>query len=294
MTDLVVASFNVHTGVDGWGRPFDVVDACRRIDADILVLQEAWSPADGGPGTADEVAAALGYRVVSHPLARCVLLPPPAAGAPAGDWGPVLGVRRRRWFGPRLVPGDPAAAGHGAVSMAVRTTSVGLSEEAAHLAAPLGTWDLAMLSRVGVTRTEVVDLGHLPRDRARRVAIVADLDPDVVGRPLRVAGTHMSHLSAGSPRQLRRLAAALDLRSGRAGDVVVAGDMNLWGPPVSALLPGLRRVVRGRSWPAWRPLAQIDHLLAGPALAAAGVGEVLAVRGSDHLPIRARFRTGTS
>ena len=43
MPDLTIASYNIH-----WGRgpkrrghpPFDVVAACRRLDADVLVLQE--------------------------------------------------------------------------------------------------------------------------------------------------------------------------------------------------------------------------------------------------------------
>ena len=49
--DLVVASFNIHSGVDGWGRRFDLVRACAELDADLIVLQEAWTP-DSGKGTA--------------------------------------------------------------------------------------------------------------------------------------------------------------------------------------------------------------------------------------------------
>ncbi|MGH9028028.1 MAG: hypothetical protein ACRDV4_00190, partial [Acidimicrobiales bacterium] len=65
MRELVVASWNVHCGVDGWGRPFNVVDGCRAIDADVLVLEETWS-ADGKTSMAQEVGDALGYRVVDH------------------------------------------------------------------------------------------------------------------------------------------------------------------------------------------------------------------------------------
>jgi endonuclease/exonuclease/phosphatase family metal-dependent hydrolase len=35
-----IATFNMHAGVDGWGRPYDVVAACRLIDADVVVLEE--------------------------------------------------------------------------------------------------------------------------------------------------------------------------------------------------------------------------------------------------------------
>jgi endonuclease/exonuclease/phosphatase family metal-dependent hydrolase len=44
MAQLTVASFNTHWGVDRRGRPFDVVSACLALDADVLVLQEAWRP----------------------------------------------------------------------------------------------------------------------------------------------------------------------------------------------------------------------------------------------------------
>ena len=58
----VVASYNVHGGVDGFGRPFDVVGACRQVDADVLVLQETWSP-DEGRSLAHRVGDTLGYHV---------------------------------------------------------------------------------------------------------------------------------------------------------------------------------------------------------------------------------------
>ena len=93
----------------------------------------------------------------------------------------------------------------------------------------------------------------------------------------------MSHLEQGSPAQFRRLRAALPRPDDPA---VVTGDMNLWGPAVTALLPGWRRVVRGRTWPADRPHSQLDHVLANRSVAARD-GAVLRVPGSDHLPVRA-------
>ncbi|HEX7521178.1 MAG TPA: hypothetical protein VF441_03870, partial [Acidimicrobiia bacterium] len=56
-------------------------------------------------------------------------------------------------------------------------------------------------------------------------------------------------------------------------------------PAVSAMLPGWRRPVRGRSWPSHRPHSQIDHVLLGPGIEALDAG-VLDDVGSDHLPIR--------
>ncbi|MBV8463720.1 MAG: hypothetical protein JO368_10525, partial [Acidimicrobiales bacterium] len=61
MDSFALATFNVHLGMNGWGQPFDVVADCAALDADLLVLQECWTP-DGEPGTADTVASALGYR----------------------------------------------------------------------------------------------------------------------------------------------------------------------------------------------------------------------------------------
>jgi endonuclease/exonuclease/phosphatase family metal-dependent hydrolase len=275
--EIVVASFNAHCGVDGWGRPFDVEAACRRIDADVLVLQEAWTP-DDGEGLADRVGRALGYTVTSHALARCRLLPPVAAEAACASWGPTRrsGLRPRRGMvlrpprfpGPPDPPGDDPGDGR--------------------MAPWTGTWDLAVLTREPPARVEVVDLGRLRHDVARRVALAVDV---VAGgradRPVTVVGLHMSHLSAGSPVQYRRLARLLPPPH---TDTVVAGDMNLWGPPLSAMLPGYRRVVRGRTWPSWRPVVQSDHILATPRLRAATQGEVLDISDSDHLPVRARFR----
>ncbi|MGV3759118.1 MAG: endonuclease/exonuclease/phosphatase family protein [Actinomycetota bacterium] len=65
MPELTIASFNTH-----WGRrpkrhgfaPYDVVEACRALDADVLVLQECWAP-DGAPSDHQRVADALGMSV---------------------------------------------------------------------------------------------------------------------------------------------------------------------------------------------------------------------------------------
>jgi endonuclease/exonuclease/phosphatase (EEP) superfamily protein YafD len=86
--------------------------------------------------------------------------------------------------------------------------------------------------------------------------------------------------------QLRNLRRRLPPPGQRA---VIVGDFNLWGPAVSALLPGWRRAVRGRTWPAHRPHSQIDHVLVRDGVEvvdAAVLGEV----GSDHRPVRVTLR----
>ena len=50
-TVLSIANFNMHCGMDGWGRPYDYVAAIASLDADVIVLEEAWTPSgDGGDG----------------------------------------------------------------------------------------------------------------------------------------------------------------------------------------------------------------------------------------------------
>jgi len=44
---LAVASLNLHGGVDINGQPFDVEAAIKGLDASVIALQEAWTPADG-------------------------------------------------------------------------------------------------------------------------------------------------------------------------------------------------------------------------------------------------------
>jgi endonuclease/exonuclease/phosphatase family metal-dependent hydrolase len=266
-----VATFNLHAGVDGWGRPFDVVAACAAIDADVLVLEESWTP-DDVPGLAAQVAEGAGYpSLVEHHLSAGRL----AAAHPDADhrW-----MRSFDWRGP---------------SHAIYLDSeIPLSDSIRHSeryrAAKAGRWGIAVLSRLPITSSEVVSLGRLPRDRANRAVIVAQLDLE--GRLLTVAGTHMSHITYGAPLQYVRLRQAMAQRVPESQPAVLAGDMNLWGPPVVALLPSWHRALRRPTWPAWRPHSHVDHVLVrGPLRVVAA--EVLPNAGSDHLPVRVRLAT---
>jgi endonuclease/exonuclease/phosphatase family metal-dependent hydrolase len=95
MPELVVASFNVHwsRGPRGLGYPpFDLVDACRTLDADVLVLQECWVP-DGGVADHDRVATGLGLDIAAAALlARTDVDPHPKVRSRADR--PRSGVRR--------------------------------------------------------------------------------------------------------------------------------------------------------------------------------------------------------
>jgi len=265
-SQFVVASFNLHAGVDGWGRPFDWLEACRALEADVLALQESWRP-DDGPGLAETIASTLGYERHEHSLASGrVARPDPRAD--------------RRWM-PSL---DWRSVNHSLYLDSERPLSRRVTRSERFRLAQPGSWDIAVLTRLPVVRTEVIELGRLWRDRARRAALVVWVE--VGGRQVPVVATHMPHLTYGSPLHYRRLAGALDRVVG-AGPAVVAADMNLWGPPVRLLLPGWRRAVVGKTWPSWRPHSQVDHIVVrGLSM---GGGEVRPDAGSDHRPILARL-----
>jgi endonuclease/exonuclease/phosphatase family metal-dependent hydrolase len=263
--EVSIANFNIHAGIDGWGRPFDVVGACRKIDADVLVIEESWAN-DGEPSCARRVAEALGYEHVEYALAsgRRVLPDPAADGRWAPRWERV--IHHEALFLDSELP----YAKH-------------VIQQPRFASADPGSWGLAVLSRLPVVDTATIQLGRLWRDRARRLAVV--LRVDVHGRPLTVVGTHMSHILSGSPVQLVRLAKYLR-RQPPDERIVLVGDMNMWGRPLAMFFPGWDRTVRGASWPAWRPHSQLDHILMKGALRFR-VGEVLANSGSDHRAVRA-------
>ena len=156
--------------------------------------------------------------------------------------------------------------------------SFGISGETAR-----GRWGLATLTTVPVTGYEVVDLGRIAGDATPRAAQLITLELPA-GDPLRIANTHLTYRLL-SPVQLLRLVRRLD-----TGDIptVIVGDLNM-PAPLTGLAAGYAPAVSGRTFPAHRPLLQLDHILASRQVARCG-GEVLPRAGSDHLPVRARLR----
>ena len=274
--ELSLASFNVHAGMDGWGRRYDLVGACRRLCADVIVLQETFAPA-GSPGQADEIARELGLTAVSLPLARAWRRREPAANP-------------RGWEPRKVLPSTLRALRVGGrIDSPGRADLVGYEE---------GTWGVAVLTALPVLSSEVLGLGRLARDFTDRSALVVELEagplphrdwalegeprPDTV---LRVIGAHSAHVTAGSPAQIRRLWRMLE---GPGFPSALAGDMNLWGPPLRLLMPGWRRAVRARTWPAWRPHSQPDHILVNRRITVLD-GQAVRTGNSDHLAVRARI-----
>ncbi len=158
-----------------------------------------------------------------------------------------------------------------------------------------GSWGLAVLSMLPITGYAEIELGRAPGDRISRAAQEVTVTTPG-GAPLRIVNTHLTHRYT-SPAQLALLAYRLAGRPGpaRTGPppavpTVIAGDLNM--PRLGTLsAPGYRDVVRGRTFPADRPLIQLDHLLIRGRITPAG-GEVLDPVGSDHLPVRAQLIVG--
>jgi endonuclease/exonuclease/phosphatase family metal-dependent hydrolase len=121
--ELTIASWNVH-----WGRsdrhdayaPFDVVDACGSLEADVLLLQETWAP-DGAVAQHDAVATALGMSAVAVQLSRSAVHPRPMLLSRAdpertagdGDWSLALlsrkPIRATRTVELPQLPFDPSS-----------------------------------------------------------------------------------------------------------------------------------------------------------------------------------------
>ncbi len=152
---------------------------------------------------------------------------------------------------------------------------IGIADERAR-----GRWGLATLTTAPVTGFEVTDLGRVPGDLMPRAAQLVTIE--LPGRgPLRIVNTHLTYRLV-SPVQLVRLVRRLV-----TDDVptVIAGDLNM-PMAFTGLAAGYAPAVFGRTYPAHRPLVQLDHVLASRRVARWG-GEVLPPAGSDHLPVRA-------
>jgi endonuclease/exonuclease/phosphatase family metal-dependent hydrolase len=264
---LNIANYNMHCGMDGWGRPYDYLAAIKSLEADVVVLEEAWTTDGEDEGQAERAAAHLGYQVVTQALGHGRRIRP----QPGAD---------DRW-----IAWPPWRARNLALYMdEVKKVPVSMQAMARFQEAEPGRMSIAVLVRPDwpLEATRVLPLRLLQADRLRRAALVVDFT--IEGVPVSVAGTHMSHIHYGSHRNWADLRAGL--RDGARPDAVLAGDMNTWGPLVRRYLPGWHRAVKGATWPAWRPHSQIDHILTRGKLRAAS-GAVCPAAGSDHRPVRA-------
>ncbi|MCW1383057.1 endonuclease/exonuclease/phosphatase family protein [Novosphingobium sp. KCTC 2891] len=120
-----------------------------------------------------------------------------------------------------------------------------------------------------------------------RGAVCADLASE--GRRFRVVGMH---LDLSGLRRRHQVRAVCDhVAEGEAAPVVIMGDLNEWslrGGALAEFDPHLTVLSPGRSFPARRPLAELDRIVVSQEW---GVGDTgvhhspLSAVGSDHLPV---------
>ena len=257
-----VATFNLHAGVDGWGRPTRVLDLVKELDADVLILPELWR-ADDGPDFYEELRTSLCLDGAFAALAKGERV---TSGVGTTTWQP----RLAHFVGERGLYFNE----HRTLTKAQLTSRSQLG----HVEA--GTWGLGLLTRLAVEDVRVVSLGRLPREKVQRALVVARLREGE--RSFHVLAIHGAHLSHGSYRQYRRVkefVATLD----PALPVLLGGDFNSWRPLLRLFLPGWQTLAKGRTWPAPRPHSQIDHLLGrGPWISHQSFTRD---GGSDHLAL---------
>ncbi len=254
-----MATFNLHAGVDGWGRRTRVVEHAAALGADVLVCPEMWR----SPRGEDQ------FRALSDALAMTGLFVPLAQAERA------TGARGGRTWQP---PWAHVTGEYGLFFTEHRSLSRAQVARRQRARVEDGTWGLAVLTRLGIDAVTAEPLERQPRERVRRAVIRADLRSPG-GRPFTLLGVHFAHLTHGSFRQFRHV----HHEASRLADqrpVLIAGDFNSWWPPLGAFFPGFRPVVRARTWPARHPHSQIDHVLArGPWVAVDGGASD---GGSDH------------
>jgi endonuclease/exonuclease/phosphatase family metal-dependent hydrolase len=125
-----------------------------------------------------------------------------------------------------------------------------------------------------------------------RGAVCAELR--VAGRLLRVVGMHLDLSGLHRRRQLRAVLAHLNQHE-RDEPAVLMGDFNEWSARGGSLREFGRAwqvLAPGRSYPARRPLAQLDRIVISSGWKVLDVGvhhSLLSARGSDHLPVYARL-----
>jgi endonuclease/exonuclease/phosphatase family metal-dependent hydrolase len=254
-----VATFNVHAGVDGWGRPTSALDHAATLGADVLVCPELWRALDGAD-LYRELADRLGMEGRFAPLARGERI---TNGSGGRSWQPLLAHltgERGLYFSEHR-----------------SLTTFQRAERARREGAEAGEWGLGLLTSLAIEEIRVIALGRLWREKVSRAVIVARLRDGE--HSFYVVAVHGAHITHGSYFLYRRISAIVDsLDPGVA--VLLVGDFNCWRPLLRLFLPRWRSMVRARTWPSRHPHSQIDHILGRGPWQRLGGGA--SEGGSDH------------
>lgn len=140
---------------------------------------------------------------------------------------------------------------------------------------------------------EVVDARAVPLPTLEpRGAICAELG--VGNHRVRVVGMHLDLSGLRRRHQIEAICRHIDDQD-TACPAVLMGDLNEWSPQAGALRafrPDLSVLAPGRSFPARRPLAQLDRVVVSADWTVEGLGvhhSALSAVASDHLPVWARL-----
>lgn len=152
---------------------------------------------------------------------------------------------------------------------------------------------VALLSRYPIVKSSTLPLRRVPGDLQR---MILSITVDVDGTALQAHTVHACSAPYGSLWHLWHLRALgqLEQHTQRCSDpeespAILAGDFNMWGPVVEALLPDWRRAAFAKTWPSHNPAHQIDHILVrGPI--EIGPSAAAGPQGSDHRPLQVQLR----
>jgi endonuclease/exonuclease/phosphatase family metal-dependent hydrolase len=246
-----MATFNILHGrsIDDGRVDVDrLADCVRRLDADVLALQEVDLDQPRSAMVDFTAVAAEAMGAVSQRFVAAI------SGTPGATWMAATG---------RELPGT---AGYG-IALLSRYEAL--------------NWQVLRLPRIpvkfpmylpGPNRVQIVD-------EEPRAAVVARLDTDL--GPLTVANTHLSFVPGWNHVQLRRL--ARDLRA-FPGPRVLMGDLNV-SPPKPARWTGLRPLATALTFPADTPNRQLDHILTDDAQLVVDAASSPTLPISDHRPL---------
>lgn len=243
-----IATFNILHGHSLDDDRVDVerlADAVKRLDADVLGLQEVDRDQPRSMNADLTAVAAEAMGAVDSQFVAAL------SGTPGGTWMAATGDEQ------------PGSASYG-IALLSRF--------------PVTSWRVVRLPSLR-TRVPVWF-----RD-SRRAAVVSDEPRVAVAAviegpagPMTVATTHLSFVPGWNSVQLRRLVRAL---GGTREPLVLTGDLNL-GPAQVARASGMRSIATAPTFPVDRPTRQLDHVLVRGPLAAVGPAEALRLPLSDH------------
>ncbi len=245
---VTVATFNMHAGIDGWGRAFDYVKALSDIPADVIAVQEFFLTKDSYEKL-HSFAMGRGMQLIIVPLADAMI---------NNLNTPLLQDRGPKSWGPGGRPGRPGkvrsfyllkrAIGNTSDSFPSSITDFDryydntLTDSLFEMPRKRGIKPLAIgavclifLSKLPIESYKLYRLAPLRSDMAKRCALVTTLKS--ANSEIEVAATHLGHITHGSLLQMRQLAGVCG--QGNLPSVIL-GDFNCWGPPLLTALNHLR------------------------------------------------------